>query len=630
MRLHLVDTADCPTFGFGVYHTASRKTEDITEKLECPLFPPAYGSSPFVSVLAIIVRIMMTHTTETEIVGVHLAKKPWITVFGVQYLHLQLEDGSDLYLTEHGRPFSRHLLPENHWADKDWLIRHSVRLRGTSAIHKISTKKVAGFSKEIVLKWNRMGQDIPGETQAIDQVNAKFNSPFEEFSLVAELRQTLDETPDRLYTHKPLAIYVPRKYVDAWRLGRKDYIFRRIQESHEEIELDWHRHYAVIYEWIKGIDAREAFGAGIIDEDTMRQLMFRSDQETRQKGFFVQDYKPHHLIVRPVQGRGLAKNRDGKILYALVDFELLERTPQREQAMRASHRKEYLSKQAHRFEATAALPPHLTSVNIMGVDYVYGQVESTDGRLWVVGQDPGLFEYFLPERWRRTPRTKLSTSHRTYHTLTKDSINLVWRVSNVGKLPGVHPGLRNRESVLAYGYNSPFEEISLSVELTAKGIGTTYPRAIYMTGRKSEISIDFVNGGRYESHKVWNTPEGHPILGKHHDCITIWGYWNGPDELLAAKDEEIYKSINASTALKKGLIDDEGCRRVMEITCERLETVGIEDLDPQAHHLLLSLDRSGKLATDDQGIPLVRICNFELLRHIELLDTRTSRKNSQA
>ena len=559
----------------------------------------------------------MTRVAETDSVGAYLAKQPWIMVFGVQYLHLQLEDGSDLYLTEYGRSFSRHLLPQNHWADQNWVAKNRFRLQGTSVIYKITTKKVAGFSKDIVLKWNRMGQDIPGETEALDMFNAKFNSPFEEFSLVTELRQALSQTAERLYTHKPLAIYVPREYVDAWKLGRQDHIFRRIQESHDEIKLDRHRHYAVIYEWIKGIDAEEALGKGIIDEEAMRQLISRSDQEIRGKGFLVQDSKPSHIIVRPTQAGNFAKDRSGRILYALVDFELLERTPEHEQDVRASHRKVYLSKQAHRFQAKEEFPVHLTPVNIMGADYVYGQVESTDGRLWVVGGDPGLFEYFLPENWRRTPRTKLSNSHETYHTLTKDSINLVWRVSNVGKLPDVDPDSENRGTVLAHGYNSPFEEISLSLELTKKGIATTYPRAIYMTGRKSEISADFVDSSRYESHRTLSTPEGHPILGKHHDCIIIWGYWNGPDELLAAKDEEIYRGVNALVALRQGLIDDEVCHRVMEITRGRLEAAGIEDLNPGAHHLLLSLDQSGRLATNDQGIPMVRVCNFELLRHIK-------------
>ena len=136
------------------------------------------------------------------------------------------------------------------------------------------------------------------------------------------------ETVDRVYTHKPLAIYVPRKYVDSWRLGRREYIFRKIQESHEEIELDRHRHYAVIYEWVKGIDADKAFADGIIDQQSMNELVTRSHQDTRRKGFFVQDNKPHHIIIRPTHDHESIKDRNGNILYALVDFELLERTPQ--------------------------------------------------------------------------------------------------------------------------------------------------------------------------------------------------------------------------------------------------------------------------------------------------------------
>ena len=147
-----------------------------------------------------------------------------------------------------------------------------------------------------------------------------------------------------------------------------------------------------------------------------------------------------------------------------------------------------------------------------------------------------------------------------------------------------------------------------------------------MTGRKPKISKGLVDNSRYQSHASLSTPDGHPLLGKHHDYIILWGYWNGPDEVLAAKDEEIYKSLNASTALQEHLITDESCSRVMETTRERLAAAGIEDLNPQAHHLLLSLDRFGRLATDQQGIPVVRICNFDLLRHIESPPIQMARK----
>ena len=570
---------------------------------------------------------MVLDTDKLEPIAAHLALRPRIAIMGVEYLHLQLEDGSDLYLTEYGRPFSRLLLPENHWADKEWFAAHRTKLAGTSAIYRVQTKEVAGISKDIVLKWNRMGQDIPGETEASDLAGAKFNSPFEEFSLVIELRNTCYETPGRLYTHKPLGIYVPREYVEADRMGRKRYILDGVQRTHDQITLDMHRQYAVIYEWIKGIDAAEAFKAGLVDEDTMRSLILRSNREMKDKGFWVRDSKPHHIIVRPRRDGRLLSDAGGSTLYALVDFELLERTPQREQAVRMSKRKAYLVKQAHRFEAENSFPPDLAAVNIMGVDYVYGQVESTGGRLWVVGKDAALFEYFLPERWRKTPRTELSATHHVYRTVTKDGIHLVWRISRVGKKPDADPLVLDEKAILAYGYNSPFEEVSLSMQLTRSGIETVYPRAIYMTGRKSEIASDLVDDSRYDSHEGLKTPDGHPILGKHHEHIIIWGYWNGPDELLAAKDEEIYKGVDALTAYGQGRITEEEYTCVIETTERRLARVGIEDLNLRGSHLLLSLDRSGHLVTDDRGIPAVRICNFELLRHMDRSNSSIPRED---
>lgn len=563
---------------------------------------------------------MALESDKLDPVAAHMALRPRISIMGVEYLHLQLEDGSDLYLTEYGRPFSRNLLPENHWSDREWFAAHRTKLAGTSAVYRVQTKQVAGVSKDIVLKWNRMGQDIPGETEASDLNGAKFNSPFEEFSLVIELRNTCYETPGRLYTHKPLGIYVPREYIEADRMGRKRYILDGVQRAHDQITLDMHRQYAVIYEWIKGVDAAEAFKAGMFDADAMRTLILRSNQEMKDKGFWVRDSKPHHIIVRPLGDGRLLRDAEGSIKYALVDFELLERTPEREHTVRLSKRKTYLVKQAHRFEADNNLPPDLTAVNIMGVDYVYGQVESTGGRLWVVGKDAALFEYFLPERWRRTPRTELSTTHDIYRTVTKDGIHLVWRISKVGKKPNDDPPMPDEQAVCAYGYNSPFEEVSLSLQLSRSGIETVYPRAIYMTGHKSEVAPDLVDNSRYESHKDLKTPQGHPILGRHHEHMIIWGYWNGPDELLAVKDEEIYTGVDALTAYGQRRITEEEYVGVIETSEQRLAQAGIRDLNLRGSHLLLSLDRAGNLVTDDRGIPAVRICNFELLRHMDESD----------
>ena len=73
-------------------------------------------------------------------------------------------------------------------------------------------------------------------------------------------------------------------------------------------------------------------------------------------------------------------------------------------------------------------------------------------------------------------------SNETYYTISKDEIHLVWEVSKVGIIPDMDPFKEEEKKVLEYGYNSPFEEISIAVDLTRKNIGTIYPRAIYMAG----------------------------------------------------------------------------------------------------------------------------------------------------
>jgi hypothetical protein len=561
---------------------------------------------------------MHTAFGDMDEIAVSLASKPLVTVLDVKYLHLRINDGTDLYVTEYGLPFTQCLLPENHWTDDAWMKQHGIRLPGTSALFRVRTKEVAGRSLDIVIKWNRMGQDIPGETRVIDTANAEFNSPFMEFSLMLEMRRTHLESPGRLYTHKPLAIYVPRKYVKGEQLGRRRYRMEAIQRSHEEeIPIDWNRNYAVIYEWMKGIDAVQACREGLIDKDGMAQLVEKCHEDLQHKGFTVSDNKPQHIIVRPKNGQGLVKDRTGKTLYGLVDFELLRRTERREALLRARKRQDYLVRQARRFEPQQEFPEALTPVTIKGVNYVYGQVESTGGALWVVGRDPMLFDYFLPEKWRRTPRTKISASQQVYETVTKDNIHLVWRVSRVGQIPDADPFVRRERQILDYGYNSPFEEFAIAIDLSRRGIGTTYPRAIYMTGHRSEVSSSLVDNSRYNSHAELVTPDGHSLLSRQHEYVTIWGYWNGPDETLAVKDEVVYKGIDALAAYRDGRLTQREYVRVVRAAKRRLAAAGVEDLSLRGNHLLLSIDREQKLAVDDKQMPLIRICNFELLRTIE-------------
>ena len=54
---------------------------------------------------------MRTQSQTIDGIAVYLAPQPLITVLGVKYLHLRVEDGTDLYITEHGLPFTKCLMP---------------------------------------------------------------------------------------------------------------------------------------------------------------------------------------------------------------------------------------------------------------------------------------------------------------------------------------------------------------------------------------------------------------------------------------------------------------------------------------------------------------------------------------
>ena len=141
------------------------------------------------------------------------------------------------------------------------------------------------------------------------------------------------------------------------------------------------------------------------------------------------------------------------------------------------------------------------------------------------------------------PATDLCNDHQGQRTPRVAGIT-------VGQVPDADPYVRAEGRILAYGFNSPFEEVALAMELSSQGIETTYPRAIYMTGRRMTVSSSLVDHSRYESHSEEETPDGQPILSRHHEYLTIWGYWNGPDDALAARDEAIYKGIDALAAYR--------------------------------------------------------------------------------
>ena len=248
-------------------------------------------------------------------------------VFGVKYYHVRLADGADLYVTGYGRPFLENLRAENSYTDREWFDNHHVRLPGTSCPCRVKTKHLSGRSTEVVLKWNRMGQQVIRDEEDEHLDDAEFNSPFEEFALVMELKSSRSGCFDWVITQDPLAIYVPLERAELCQIGRKDYKMRVLCSRHErEVELDIFREYAVIYRWLPGIDLAQAYRHGVVSKAEMNRLTLMAEKDLRRNGFLVRDQKPHHVIVKPDRsGTKLEKTECGRVVYGLVDFELLER-----------------------------------------------------------------------------------------------------------------------------------------------------------------------------------------------------------------------------------------------------------------------------------------------------------------
>jgi hypothetical protein len=277
-----------------------------------------------------------------------------------------------------------------------------------------------------------------------------------------------------------------------------------------------------------------------------------------------------------------------------------------------------------RFDDYTIAESSLKSQSVFQVPYLYSEVPSSKGRLWVVGNDPFLFDYFLPEKWRHVNRTKLSLHHEIFHKISRDGIHLVLKVSKAGEQPDADPFNDRERKILEHGFNSPFEEVALALELNSKAIPTIYPRAIYMTGSTTRISHREYDDSRYISHADLLVPDkNEPILKKDHEYIIIWGYWNGTDEMLADHDGDYYTAINALSAYRQHVISKDTYFSVMETVRSRMLAVGVEDLNLRGTHILLALNDTHEVLTGNDGFPEIRICNFELLR-------RTGRREPDA
>jgi len=561
-----------------------------------------------------------------------MSKKTLVNVLGIVYVHTKTSDGGDLYLTRFAEPFQEHFAIEN-WYEKEWFNRHIIKLEGTSSVYKVPTKEVKGKSLDLVVKNCRVGEDVPIDTHTLQEFcDAEFNSPWEEFALNEELREGRYGPRDvNIDIQQPMAIYVPPERMQLWQSGRSRSKINRIRARHPGIDLDILKQYKLIYRWIKGKSLTDVFQEIDINKaeieyhaNAMNDKVFG---DLKKKGFLVADMKPEHIIISEADSERIEEiGRTQKVdaskeqidllyhlinegKYSVVDYELLLRTPEHEDEVKYSRRHSYLDDQRDRFQPTP-LPDHLSYMEIFGVPYIYGHAESTGGHLWVVGKNARLFDYFLPERWRKTPSLQLSDTKDVFYTITKDNIHLVWKTSLVGEMPSGE-NKEYDEKVKRFGINSPFEEFAIAHTLNQLGIPCVYVRAIYMTGStKIEPSSDF---RKYETHQGILDPEGNPVLQENHNYITIRGYYNGPDHWVAEHEGSLFTPVDLSKAPSRGILEESQCRELLDKVKEKLENAGYDGSLLKANDLLLAMGNNGKLMKNNAGEPEVFICNFELI-----------------
>ena len=562
-----------------------------------------------------------------------------VQAFGVDYGHVQPPEGGDMYVTRYGWPFLPQLLPSN-WYSGEWFATQGNRLPGTGHVYHVSTRPVHGRSLDIVVKFSRVAREVPLEvaTTFPDNVpadviaNARFNSPMEEFGLVMELRRGAYGPKDvRLLTQRPLAIYAPAAEFELWELGRcqsrfhVDWHLLAQDQSNvpKAIELDIKRIYVVLYSWIKGDDAEEALRAGAIDEQDCSRLTALAVDELHTKGFRVLDNKPRHFILRTRRrDHKIMRRRGSRIVYGLVDFELLQRTAEYQSRFKAAQRDKYWQLQSHRLEsrrlenhpaesrleAPAELPSHLKHTTILGVGYVFGTTPD-GGKLWVVGADPELFDYFLPDRWRRTPRARLSLTSEVYHTRTRDGIHVAYRRSRVGVQPRVDPLISGSRRIRGHGYNSPFEETAIAEQMRASGVLTIYPRAIYRTGHQTSTTAYLRDERRFLTHAGLMTPEhvAEPVLSPSYDYYTIWGYFRGVDP-QADHRYETCAVTDLEQAHNDGLLSKDEYDGMVSNVQRRLHAAGFNADGIEPYEFAVSVAADGSLQRRPDGEVDVSLC----------------------
>jgi hypothetical protein len=207
---------------------------------------------------------------------------------------------------------------------------------------------------DLVVKFSRMAQEVrlhvasefQGTIPLEAEEEAEFPSPFREFGLVEELRSRAASGGVRMLTKRPLAIFSPANRLEPRQMGRTADRFARQQRqldrdqavqqegvSHRAvcepalptIALDINRQYISVFQWIRGVDAEQLVRQRMLTVREAAELVQQAVRDLDACGFRMLDVKPSHIIVR-VKPDGSLLRRGGRPIYALVDFELLQRT----------------------------------------------------------------------------------------------------------------------------------------------------------------------------------------------------------------------------------------------------------------------------------------------------------------
>lgn len=260
-------------------------------------------------------------------------------LFGVDYVHLKGRQHGDFFVTAHGWAVMESLLPE-HWFVGRRFSKVGRALAGaTGAVYRVPVPHRGRKDFALVVKFCRFCESVgvtavdPNldfKAEQIDRIkSAHFLSPFEEFGNLCKLRAAAGlEIP----TKAPLAIYCPStRYLD-WQLGREGHLksmhsrsllgSQADQPEERRIDYEWERQYILLYRWINGIDAEQAAERDVILEAEMIELGREARDKMEKHGWEVMDHKPRHVIIR-ADRKGKLARRKGKILWALIDYELL-------------------------------------------------------------------------------------------------------------------------------------------------------------------------------------------------------------------------------------------------------------------------------------------------------------------